>query len=438
MCLDACKENSLVPLPNDPETAMRNTNEKVNRVVVTGLGVISPIGLDAQTTWQRMAGGETGIGPITRFDASNFPTKIVAEVKGFDPSRYFDGRDSRRIPLFSQYAIAASYEAIESARVDLRAEDRTRLGVEVGSALGGTSVVEEQRVILENKGPRHINPTLIPSLLINSAACSIAIQFGCQGIVSSPAAACATGTMAIGEASRRLAHGEMDLMLAGGCESVITPLGIIAFSRLGASSQRNDTPEQACAPFDANRDGTVVGEGAAILVLETLQHAQKRDVPILAEVAGYGCSSDAYNIVAPDPNGLGPARAMRNAMYDADIAPEKIDWICAHGTGTVLNDLSETRAIKAAFNEWAYRIPVSSIKASVGHMLGAAGAISTMAAIKALESGLLPPTLNYHTPDPECDLDYVPNISRRKEIAHVMVNSFGFGGQNACLVLRKW
>ncbi len=417
---------------------MRDKTGKLNRVVVTGLGVVSPLGLNTQTTWHRMVNGETGIGPVTRFDASNLPSKIVAEVKGFDPSRYFDACDSRRIPLFSQYAIAASYEALESASVDLDAEDRTRLGVEVGSALGGTGVVEEQRVILEKRGPRHVNPTLIPSLLINSAACSIAILFGCQGIVSAQAAACATGTMAIGEASRRLALGEMDLMLAGGCESVITPLGITSFNRLGASTQKNDMPERACAPFDANRDGTVVGEGAAVLVLETLEHAQKRNAAILAEVVGYGYSNDAYNIIAPDPTGLGPARAMRNAMNDANLDPGKIDWICAHGTGTVLNDVSETRAIKTAFDEWAYRIPASSIKASVGHMLGAAGAISAAMAIKALESGVMPPTLNYRTPDPECDLDYVPNVSRRKDISYAMINSFGFGGQNACLVLRKW
>jgi 3-oxoacyl-[acyl-carrier-protein] synthase II len=442
--LTACREDlyEIDPTPlhkmHCAEIIVRDKNGKLNRVVVTGMGVISPLGLDTHTTWQQMVNGESGVGRITRFDASSLPTQIVAEVKGFDSSRYFDAREARRIPLFSQYAIAAAHEALHSAGVDVDAEDHTRLGVELGSALGGTGVVEEQRVILEYKGARHVNPALIPSLLINSAACSIAIQFGCQGIVSAPAAACATGTMAIGEACRRLALGEMDLMLAGGCESVITPLGITSFSRLGASTQRNDLLEQACAPFDANRDGTVVGEGAAVLVLETLEHAQKRNAAILAEVVGYGYSNDAYHIVAPDPSGLGPARAMKNALSDAELDPEQVDWICAHGTGTVLNDVSETRAIKMAFAEWAYRIPASSIKGAVGHMLGAAGAISAAMAIKALESGVLPPTLNYRTPDPECDLDYVPNQSRRKDISHALVNSFGFGGQNACLVLRKW
>ncbi len=408
------------------------------RVVVTGLGAVSPLGLDVASTWQGLVEGRSGVSAITTFDTRDFPTKIAASIKGFDPTLYLNRREARRMSPFVHYALAAAHQAIAQAGLDLSREDPTRIGVEMGSALGGTNVIEEQRLILERKGTRHIKPTLVPAALINTAPCLIAIQLGIKGPVSASVSACASGLTALGDAARRLVWGDADVMLAGGAESVMTPLAIAGFSRLGVLSTKNDTPEKACAPFDANRDGTVVGEGAAVLVLETLAHALRRDAPILAEVLGYGLTNDAYHPAAPDPTGDGAARSMADALRDGGISPPEVDWICAHGTGTQLNDPSETRAIKTAFGERAYDVPVSSIKSSIGHMLGAAGAISAVAAVQAMQTGLIPPTINYQTPDPECDLDYVPNVAREAAVNTVMINSFGFGGQNACLILRKW
>jgi 3-oxoacyl-[acyl-carrier-protein] synthase II len=317
-------------------------------------------------------------------------------------------------------------------------EDPTRIGVEIGSALGGSSLVEEQRLVLEQRGLHHVNPTLLPSIIINAAACRVAIQYGFHGPVNSPAAACTTGTIAIGDAARRLAWGDADLILAGGSDSVITPLGIGGFSRLGACSTKNHNPEQACSPFDADRDGTVVGEGAAVLVLESLSHAQQRGAKILAELLGYGFTCDAYHAAAPEPSGAGAARAICLALSDAGISPSELDWVCAHGTGTPLNDLSETLALKAALGECAYRIPTSSIKGALGHTLGASGSMAAAIVLKAMRDDKIPPTINYCTPDPNCDLDYVPNRPRNALVQTVLLNSFGIGGQNACLVLRKW
>jgi 3-oxoacyl-[acyl-carrier-protein] synthase II len=420
------------------EMNARYTRADRQRIVVTGLGAVSPLGLDVTSTWQGLVEGRSGVSTITAFDTRDFPTKIAASVKGFDPTHYLNQREARRMSLFVLYTLAAAYEAVAQARLDLSQQDATRVGVEIGSALGGVSLVEEQRLILESKGSRQINPTLVPAILINTAPCMVAIQLGIKGPVSAPVSACASGAMALGDAARRLAWGDADVMLAGGAESVMTPLAIVGFSRLGALSTKNDTPEKACAPFDANRDGTVVGEGAAVLVLETLAHALRRDAPILAEVLGYGLTCDAHHPAAPDPNGDGAARAMVGALHDGGISPAELDWICAHGTGTPLNDTSETKAIKIALGGHAHDVPVSSNKGAVGHMIGAAGAISTVAAVQAMHTGLIPPTLNYQTPDPECDLDYVPNVAREAAVNTVMINSFGFGGQNACLVLRKW
>ncbi len=411
------------------------------RVVVTGLGAITPLGLDVESTWGGLIAGKSGVASITAFDASSLPTRIAASVKGFDAARTMDAREARRLSPFIQYASAAAAQAVADARLDFRSEDTERIGVEIGSALGGTSVIEEQRLVLENRGPRAINPTIIPAVIINSAACQVAIRHGLTGPVSAPVAACASGAVALGGAWQRLAWGDADVMITGGTESVMTALAVTAFSRLGATSTRNDTPEQACAPFDRDRDGTVVGEGAAILVMETLEHAVRRDAPILAEVVGYGLTCDAHHLVAPSPEGKSAARAMRQAL-DGDgsggRAPAELGWICAHGTGTPLNDVSETKAIKLALGEQAYRVPVSSIKGALGHMLGAAGAIAAVAAVQTLRTGLIPPTLNYHTPDPECDLDYVPNQARPAPVEAVLVNAFGFGGQNACLLFRRW
>jgi 3-oxoacyl-[acyl-carrier-protein] synthase II len=310
--------------------------------------------------------------------------------------------------------------------------------VEIGSSLGGTDLVEEQRSILDKRGPRAVNPTAIPAILISSAACAVAIRYAARGPVSVPVNACATGVTAVGEAYRRILHGDADVMIAGGTDSVMSALGITGFGRLGALSTRNETPERACAPFSADRDGTVLGEGAAALVLETLEHAQARGARILAEVAGYGLTSDAFNMAAPDPEGAGAARAMRLALASDPQAAENLSWICAHGTGTPLNDLSETKAVKRVFGERAYATPISSIKGALGHMLGAAGAVSLIVGVKAIETGVIPPTINYATPDPECDLDYVPNVARSAKVDVCMVNAFGFGGQNAAVVVKQF
>lgn len=408
------------------------------RVVVTGLGALSPLGLDVATTWRGLVEGRSGVEPITAFDASALPARIAAPLKDFDAGRYMDVKEARRLSPFIQYALIAASEAVADAGLDLAREDPNRMGVEIGSALGGVQLIEEQRLVLETRGARAVNPTMLPAVLISSAACAVAIRFGIRGPVSAPVAACATGAVAIGEAARRLAHGEAAVIIAGGSDSVMTPLGIAAFGRLGALSTKNDTPERACAPFSAGRDGTVVGEGAAILILETLAHAETRNAPILAEFAGYGLTSDACHLVAPAPDGAQAAQAMCQALAGSASAPSEVDWICAHGTGTQLNDLAETRAIKLALGKHACRTPVSSIKGALGHMLGAAGAISAVAAVQAICTGVIPPTLNYDRPDPACDLDYVPNIAREALIKLALVNAFGFGGQNAALAFRRW
>lgn len=416
---------------NDPDS---------RRVVVTGLGVISPLGLDAAHTWEGLIAGRSGVGPITDFDTSGLATRIAASVRGFDAGQYMDVKEARRLSLFIQYAVAAAQQAVDQSGLTFRESERERTGVEIGSALGGTSLVEEQRMVLEERGPRAVNPTFLPAILINSAACTVAIRHGIRGPVSAPVAACATGAVAIGEAARRLWSGEADVnvMLAGGSDSVMTALGIAAFGRLGALSTKNDTPERACAPFSADRDGTVVGEGAAVMVMETLEHAMRRGAPILAELAGYGLTSDAVHLVMPDPEGTSAGRAMSNAIRQARLPDGHLSWICAHGTGTQLNDVAETRAIKLALGDAAYTTPVSSIKGAVGHMLGAAGALAAVTAVQALAAGVIPPTINYAAPDPDCDLDYVPNRARPADVRAVMVNAFGFGGQNAALVFRRW
>jgi 3-oxoacyl-[acyl-carrier-protein] synthase II len=409
------------------------------RVVITGVGAITPVGNDASTTWNALIAGKCGIAPITEFDAGNLPVRIAACVRGFDAARYMEPREARRLSPFIHYAIAAAGQAVAASGLVFAEEDPLRTGVTLGSALGGTGMIEEQRLILSapDKGYRHVNPTMLPAVLITSAACQVAIRYGIKGPVSVPVAACATGVAAIGEAARSLAMGEIDLAIAGGTDSAMTSLSIAAFARLGALSTRNDDPARACMPFDAGRSGTVVGEGAAVVVMETLTHAVRRGAPILAEVLGYGFTCDALHLVAPDSEGDGAARAMVQALRFGGVPPGEIDWICAHGTGTPLNDAAETRAIKRALGEAAYRTPVSSLKGSLGHMLGAAGAVSAVTAVQAMQFGLIPPTVNYETPDPQCDLDYVPRDPRPALVNTVMVNAFGFGGQNACLLLRR-
>jgi len=410
---------------------------KNSRVVVTGMGAITPVGIGVEDTWKALLAGRSGVKTITRFDVSNFPTQFAAEVSEFDPREFMDFRQAKRTARFTQFAVGATQQAIQDSALDLSKEDLTRVGIEMGTAIGGINIIEEQTIILHQKGYRRVNPTVLPVLIANAGACQIAISLGVRGPTESPVAACATGIVAIGQALRWLQSGEVDVMLAGGAEAVTTRLGLAAFSRLGALSTRNAEPEKACRPFDAQRDGTVMGEGAATLVLETLEHAQRRNAPILAEVLGYGISEDAYHIAAPDPTGEGAARAISLALADAGIQPDEVDYIVPHGTATPLNDVSETRACKIVFGERAYRIPISSNKSMIGHMFGAAGAISTVIAILAIRDGIVPPTINLEHPDPECDLDYVPNKARDVRVDTAIINAFGFGGQNATLVVRR-
>lgn len=417
---------------------LNNGNGNRRRVVVTGMGMVSPIGNDLASSWAGMMRGECGVGPITKFDTTDFPCSIAAFVKDFDPSDYMDKRDVRRMAPFLHFAVAAAHQAVTEAGLDFDVEDATRAGVEIGSAIGGADVVEEQRVILEDKGAKKVNPTAIPALLINMPGCFVAIKYDLRGPVNASVTACATGISGIGEGMRRIVWGDAEVMLVGGTESAITPVTISAFGRLTALSRRNDTPQRSITPFDANRDGTVVGEGAGVLVLESLEHAQARGAKILAEVKGYSLTSDAFHISSPREDGSSAARAMQNALKDGQIEPSQVDYIAAHGTGTPMNDAIETRAIKTAFGEAVYDIPISSIKSMTGHTLGAAGALSAIAAIKAMHEGYIPPTINLDTPDPECDLDYTPNTPRQAEVKIAIANGFGFGGQNASVVLQKW
>ena len=409
-----------------------------HRVVITGMGMITALGLSVQETWDGLLNSRSGVALLRDFPTDGFPSRIVAQVKGFEVTNYLDRREARRMARFTQLAVASLQEALRQSGLDLEAEDRTRVGLQIGSAVGGISVIEEQTLVLHTEGPRRINPTLVPTVIVSSAPCHIAVLWGIKGPTNAPAAACATGVVALGEAMRWLHRGDVDVVLAGGTDAAVSPVALASFSRLGALSARNDDPEHACRPFDASRDGTVLGEGAATMVLETAEHALRRGAPILAEVIGYGFTEDAFHITAPEPSGDGAARAMGLALRDARIRPDEVSYIVSHGTGTPLNDVSETRAIHRVFGELARRIPVSSNKALLGHTLGAAGAISAAIGVKAVLEGVVPPTANLETPDPECDLDYVPHQPRHMAVDTVLVNAFGFGGQNACLILRRW
>lgn len=413
-----------------------NGNRK--RVVVTGMGAITPLGSDLNSTWAAMMRGECGVEKIDRFDTTDFPSKIAAFVKDFDPLDYLSKRDARRMSPFLHFAIGAAQQAIEQAGLDFQHEDPHRIGVEVGTAIGGSNVVEEQRLTLETQGPRKVNPTTIPALLVNMPGCFISITHNLRGPVSASVSACATGISGIGEGMRRIVWGDADVMLVGGTEAAITPLVISAFGRLTALSTRNDTPKRSITPFDASRDGTVIGEGAGVMVIESLEHAQARGAKILAEIKGYGLTSDAFHISSPREDGDGAARAMRRALDDAALPPEAVDYIGAHGTGTQMNDSIETQAIKTTFGEAAYDVAISSIKSMTGHTLGAAGALSAIAAVQSILTGNIPPTINLENPDPACDLDYVPNHPRQANVNVAMASGFGFGGQNASIVFKKW
>ena len=408
------------------------------RVVVTGMGAVTPLGQSVEEFWSGLVHGKSGIGPITLCDPSPFPCRIAGEVSDFDPGRYMDAREARRMARFSQMAVAAAALALEDACLDLSRQDDDRIGVVMGNGSGSLPTTEENARSLVDKGPMRMSPHFIPMILPNMAAANVSRLFGLKGYTSTIITACAAGTQAIGEAAEIVKRGAADVLLAGGCEAGISQLGLGGFSIIKALTRRNEEPEKASRPFDAKRDGFVAGEGSAVLILESLEHAVGRGANILVEVVGQGVSSDAYHAVQPDEDGSGATRAMRWALADADIGLGEVDYINAHGTSTPKNDLSETLAIKTLFGERAYKVPISSTKSMIGHGLGAAGALEAVASIKTILEGEIHPTINYEYPDPECDLDYVPNRSRRQAVDTVLSNSFGFGGQNACLVLRRF
>jgi 3-oxoacyl-[acyl-carrier-protein] synthase II len=408
------------------------------RVVVTGMGAITPIGQSAEEFWDGCLAGRSGIRRASIAQADELPVRIAGEVTDFDPRRYMDFKQARRMARFSQLAVAAAVEAAAGAGLHIDEDTRNRVGVLLGNVAGGYAETAEAVLTLENEGPTHVDPFYVPKTLPNLAAATVAMMLDARGYNSTVTTACAAGTQAIGEALNVIRRGGADVMLAGGCEANITPLGIAAFNAMRALSTRNESPESASRPFDATRDGFICAEGAGILVLEELGHALRRSAPIIAEVVGYDANSDAYHVVASRPDGDGPMRAMLGALADAHCLPEDVDYINAHATSTRLNDSVETLAIKKAFGEGAYRVPVSAVKSMIGHALGAAGAIESVACVKAIETGVIPPTINYEHPDPECDLDYVPNEARPAELRVVIKNSFGFGGQNACLVFKRF
>lgn len=408
------------------------------RVVITGYGVISPIGIGADDFWNSLVSGKSGISRVSTFDTSQFSSQIGAEVKNFQPEKYIDKKKIRKMDRFSQLAIAAAKIAIEDAKLDMKKEDPFRVGVIVGSGIGGLSTVAAEHKVLLEKGPRRVSPFMIPMLITNIAAGEIAIAHNIKGPNYSLSSACATSNHTIGDALRLIHYGDADVIIAGGSEAAVTPLGLAGFCSARALSTRNDDPEHASRPFDKERDGFVMGEGAGIVILELLEHALSRGVTIRAELIGYGATNDAYHITAPSPDGQSAARAMSNALADGGVKPEEVDYINAHGTSTPLNDKVETFAIKKVFGDYAYKIPISSSKSMIGHLLGAAGVVELIATILSMEKEMLPPTINYEFPDPECDLDYVPNKARPKKINVALSNSLGFGGHNATLVVRKY
>lgn len=408
-----------------------------NRVVITGMGAITPIGNDVNTFWSSIKEGKCGIDNITAFDTTDYKVKLAAEVKNFDAADYMDKREVRRMDRFCQFAMAAADEAMKDAGLDLESLDRERFGVIVGSGIGGISTIEEQHKKLIERGPNRISPFFIPMIIGNMAAGNIAIKYGAKGICTTIVTACATGTHAVGEAFHNIRNGLSDIIITGGAEASITPLSVAGFISLTALSTSKDK-NRASIPFDKERDGFVMGEGSGILILESLEYALKRNAKIYAEITGYGATCDAYHITSPAPNGEGGARAMKLAIKDSGIGEEEISYINAHGTSTPYNDKFETAAIKTVFGDYAYKVPVSSTKSMTGHLLGAAGAVEAIVCVKALEEGFVPPTIGYKVPDEECDLDYVPNKGRKQELKYAMSNSLGFGGHNSTIVLKKW
>ncbi|MBI4337212.1 MAG: beta-ketoacyl-ACP synthase II [Chloroflexi bacterium] len=408
------------------------------RVVVTGLGAMSPLGQSVQQFWGGLVAGKSGVAPITLCDASEFTCRIAGEVKGFDPEAYIDRREARRMARFSQLAVAAAGQALADAGLNPLSGDPTRYGIVLGNGNGGFPTTEEQCRVLVAKGGMRVSPFFVPMILPNMAAANVSRLFGLKGYTNTCITACAAGTQAVGEGAEAIRRGVADVVVAGGTEAGIGPLGLAGFCVIKALSSRNEEPEKASRPFDAKRDGFVPSEGAGILVLEGLEHALARGARIHCEVAGWGVTSDAFHLVQPDEEGDGAARAILVALQDAGVTPEEVDYINAHGTSTPLNDAAETKAIRRAFGQRAAKVPISSTKSMIGHALGASGALEAIACIMSIQTGVIHPTINYEFPDPECDLDYVPNQARRCEVRVALSNSFGFGGQNACLVLRRY
>ncbi len=410
----------------------------MERVVITGIGVINAIGNTKEEYWDALSSGTNGIGPLTSFDATDFRTQIAAEVKNFEAEKYLDKKAISRFPLFIQFALAASMMAHEDAGLDLSNVDPYRAGVQIGSGVGGIGVLEENAALLIEKGPKRVSPFLVPFMIINMASGQVSIYFNLKGPNSSSVTACATANHSIGESLRLIQNGYADVMFTGGTESAITPLAVGGFCAMRAMSERNDEPEKASRPFNKDRDGFVMGEGAGILILESLSHAKKRGAYIYAEVIGFGMTSDAHDMVSPPENGEGAAKAMEFAINDAKLSIDEVDYINAHGTSTPSGDIAETNAIKSLFGERAYKIPVSSTKSMVGHLLGAAGAVELIGCIGGMEKGFIPPTINYEVPDEQCDLDYIPNESRDVKIDVALSNAFGFGGHNTSIAIRKF
>lgn len=407
------------------------------RVVITGMGVVHSLGCGLDVFWNAIRDGRNGISLVTKFDTSNYDAKVAAEIKNFEPTDYIDKKEAKRMDVFTQYALAAAKMAFEMSGLDMEKEDKFRAGCIVSSGIGGIQTLEDQHQVLATKGPGRVSPFFITSMIANMAAGRIAIEFGLQGFNECVVTACASGNNAIGDAFKVIQRGDADIMVTGGSESAITPLSFAGFCSNKALSTNPD-PNTACRPFDKDRDGFIMGEGAAMLILEEYEHAKKRGAVILGEVSGYGCTCDAYHITAPAPDGIGGIKSMQLAIADAGIKPEDIGYINAHGTSTPLNDVGETKVIKSVFGDHAYKLAVSSTKSMTGHLLGAAGAIEAVITAMALKDGILPPTINHVNPDPECDLDYVPNKSRPADIRYALSNALGFGGHNAALVMKKY
>ena len=402
------------------------------------MGVISPIGIGKDAFWNSLTSGKSGCGKITYFDASTYPSQIAAEVKGFDPGEYLDKKEARRLSRFIQFSIVAAQMAVKDANLTITPENAADIGVIIGSGIGGIGFLEDQVKVLLEKGVDKLSPFTVPYMITDMAAGMTSIKLGAKGPNSCVVTACATGTNSIGDAFKIIQRGDAKVMVAGGAEASITPIGVGSFCAARALSTRNDDPEHASRPFEKDRNGFVIGEGSGIVILEDLEHAKSRGAKIYAEVTGYGMSGDASHITAPSPGGEGAARAIRAAMKDANIKPEQIDYVNAHGTSTQLNDKYETMALKSVFGERAKQIPISSNKSMIGHLLGAAGAVEMIATVLTINNGIIPPTINYETPDPECDLDYVPNQARRAPVNIAMSESFGFGGHNAVLIVKKY